>query len=230
MKIKYFFGLLTIFVMMSCGSKYGKIPSEVTLRGLKGSPKKLTEISYANDSLLKLDEPDINSRTVIFDRRGNIIKTMIYKESALDNFTELQKTKKDTIIINSYLSDSTLVSVIKQWKTNDSTFEMHEYFVEEGVLLGEISSIKTILNKDNRPEIEEMTTGSGFTITTENIYSDHLLIHQTQTAKLGWAVSLTYRYLKFDEQQNWIERQCIINEGSGSEHVEYHVRTIEYFE
>lgn len=229
-KINLFFFVFLAVLLGACQPKYGKMPSETTMRGLKRKPKSMTEKSYANDSLLKMDQPNENTRTILFDKKGNIVKSFIYENTDLQYFTEKAKNIGDTLISNSFIDDTTQISIIKQWKTSDSTFELHEYFMEEGNVVGEISSMKTWLNQQNLPEKEEIITETGFAMTTENIYSDYLLINQIQTTQIGWSVSIMYRYLEFDHQNNWTKRQCIVNEGSGSEYVEYQIRAIEYFD
>lgn len=220
---------LSIILFASC-SKFGDIPSEVTLRGLKGTPKTILEKSFANDSLLALNQPEASTRYIELNKKGYIEKNTIYSSFQLMFFSENGKKQGDTLITNGFLADTTQISIIKQWKTSDSTIELHEFFLEDGVVIGEISSIKTKLNRNNQPEQEIIVTDAGYQITIENIYSDGLVINQYQGVRFSEPIVINYRYVEFDEHNNWIMRQCIINDENGENNVSYQVREITYFE
>ncbi|MDD4847432.1 MAG: hypothetical protein PHR53_01510 [Bacteroidales bacterium] len=227
--IKNSFIILCLFVLVSCHSKNGNIPSDVMLQGLKGDPQKITEKSYANDSLFAINQPETEYRILYFNQKGEIVTTMVYSNDCLSFFSEKSDPIHDTLITKSFLIDSTQISVIKQWKTSDSTYELHEFLMEEGEIVGEISSIKTCLNRNQQPEIEEIITSDGYKIITENIYTENLLLCQRQQAAMSFSITISYRYLKFDDHNNWILRQCLVNNGYNDAFVSYQEREIEYY-
>lgn len=216
-------------LLVSC-SRNGDFPSEVIQRGLKGHPKTILEKSFANDSMLALEQPENYERWIEFDQKGYIVKSLIYAENKLAFFSEADTKHGDTLITNGFLKDSTMVSITKQWVTSDTTLEIHEFEVKDGAIIGEFSTIKTILNHNKQPKKESIITDTGTELITEIIYFGELAISQYQSLQFSEPFVINYRYLEYDEYNNWTMRQCIINEENGKSNVSYQAREITYFE